>query len=541
MRSTMQDFPLTITHLLRHGAAVHRRSQVMTFDGQQVRAASFADVNGRIERLAAALERLGVEPGDRVATLMWNTQEHLEAYFAVPCMGAVLHTLNLRMPESQLAHIINAASDRVIIAHQSALPVLAKAADHIKDVERVVVVADAPAGEANDAFGGAVDYEEVVGAERPGYSWPQLDELDAASMCFTSGTTGDPKGVVYSHRSTFLHSFGITTGAVTPITERDRVMVVVPMFHVNAWGYPYAGWAGGADMVMPSRYLQGEPLARLIALTRPTHSAGVPTVWADLRRYVEQHPDADISSLRLLTGGGSAVPAHLIESYDQLGIRMLQGWGMTETSPVCAISEPPAGVDPDDVGWRARTGRVIPGVEMRIVTADGDEAPWDGQTVGEIEVRGPWITGSYFDDPAPDKFHDGWLRTGDVGHLDDYGFLTITDRVKDVIKSGGEWISSVDLENAIMSHPDVLEASVVGVPDDKWGERPLAVVVRRPGSDLEAGQLREWLAAKVPNWWVPERWSFVDEVPKTSVGKFDKKAIRARQAQGDLEVVTAAD
>jgi fatty-acyl-CoA synthase len=541
MRSTMQDFPLTITHLLRHGAAVHRRSQVMTFDGQQVRAASFADVNGRIERLAAALERLGVEPGDRVATLMWNTQEHLEAYFAVPCMGAVLHTLNLRMPESQLAHIINAASDRVIIAHQSALPVLAKAADHIKDVERVVVVADAPAGEANDAFGGAVDYEEVVGAERPGYSWPQLDELDAASMCFTSGTTGDPKGVVYSHRSTFLHSFGITTGAVTPITERDRVMVVVPMFHVNAWGYPYAGWAGGADMVMPSRYLQGEPLARLIALTRPTHSAGVPTVWADLRRYVEQHPDADISSLRLLTGGGSAVPAHLIESYDQLGIRMLQGWGMTETSPVCAISEPPAGVDPDDVGWRARTGRVIPGVEMRIVTADGDEAPWDGQTVGEIEVRGPWITGSYFDDPAPDKFHDGWLRTGDVGHLDDYGFLTITDRVKDVIKSGGEWISSVDLENAIMSHPDVVEASVVGVPDDKWGERPLAVVVRRPGSDLEAGQLREWLAAKVPNWWVPERWSFVDEVPKTSVGKFDKKAIRARQAQGDLEVVTAAD
>ncbi|HLI24519.1 MAG TPA: long-chain fatty acid--CoA ligase [Acidimicrobiales bacterium] len=538
MRSTMQDFPLTITHLLRHGAAVHRRSQVMTYDGEQVRSASFADVNGRIERLAAALQHLGVGPGDRVGTFMWNTQEHLETYFAVPCMGAVLHTLNLRLPEAQLCHIVNSAADKVIVAHRSVLPLLAKVAGQLKTVERYVVVGDAPPGDADGDLGGVADYEEIVASEQPGFDWPELDEGDAASMCFTSGTTGDPKGVVYSHRSTFLHTFAITTGAVTPITERDRVMVVVPMFHVNAWGYPFAGWMTGADMVLPSRFLQGQPLARLIALARPTHSAGVPTVWSDLRRHVEEHPDADISSLRLLTGGGSAVAAHLIESYDRLGIRMLQGWGMTETSPVCAISEPPGDADPDDVAWRARTGRVIPGVEMRIVTADGDVAPWDGETVGEIEVRGPWITGSYFEDPAPDKFHDGWLRTGDVGHLDDYGFLTITDRVKDVIKSGGEWISSVDLENMIMSHPEVVEASVVGVADDKWGERPLAVVVRQPDSHLDAAQLREWLGDKVPRWWLPERWSFVDEVPKTSVGKFDKKLIRARQADGDLEVET---
>jgi fatty-acyl-CoA synthase len=538
MRSTMQDFPLTITHLLRHGAAVHRRSQVLTYDGEAVRSASFDEVNGRIQQLAAALRRLGVEPGDRVGTFMWNTQEHLETYFAVPCMGAVLHTLNLRLPESQLCQTVNAAGDKVIVAHRSVLPLLAKVADRLKTVERYVVVGDAPQGDADGALDGAVDYEEVLAAEEPAFEWPQLDEGDAASMCFTSGTTGDPKGVVYSHRSTFLHTFGITTGAVTPITERDRIMVVVPMFHVNAWGYPFAGWMTGADMVMPSRFLQGEPLSRLISLAKPTHSAGVPTIWADLRRYVEEHPDTDISSLRLLTGGGSAVAAHLIESYDQLGIRMLQGWGMTETSPVCAISEPPGDADPGDVAWRARTGRVIPGVEMRIVTADGDVAPWDGETVGEIEVRGPWITGSYFEDPAPEKFHDGWLRTGDVGHLDDYGFLTITDRVKDVIKSGGEWISSVDLENTIMSHPDVVEASVVGVPDDKWGERPLAVVVRKPGSELDAAQLREWLGVRLPKWWLPERWSFVDEVPKTSVGKFDKKLIRARQADGDLEIET---
>jgi fatty-acyl-CoA synthase len=334
----------------------------------------------------------------------------------------------------------------------------------------------------------------------------------------------------------FLHALGTLNGGVLPLTDRDRALVVVPMFHVNAWGLPYAAWMNGADLVMPARFLQWGPLAAVIEATRPTVSSGVPSIWNDLLNYLDSHPEADVSSLHTLTAGGSAVPTFLIEAYDRRGIRLLQGWGMTETSPVCTISQPPRGAAADDVAWRSLAGRVVPGVELRIVTAEGQEAPWDGETVGEIEVRGPWVTGSYFQDPAPEKFHDGWLCTGDVGHIDDYGFVTITDRVKDVIKSGGEWISSVELENTLMAHPDVREASVVGVPDDRWGERPLAVVVRKPGAELSAEELRTWVAERVARWWIPERWSFVDEVPKTSVGKFDKKLLRQRYAQAELPV-----
>jgi fatty-acyl-CoA synthase len=538
--STMQDVDLTITSLFRHGQRVHRRSQILTYDGSGFTTRTFGEVAERTERLAKALRKLGVAEGDRVGTLMWNTAEHVEAYFAVPGLGGVLHTLNLRLFPDQLIHIVNEAADKVVIVHSTAAGLLVKVADQLAPIEHVVVVDDgAPVpDELGQKFASVLDYEELLAAEEPGFEWPEVDERSAASMCYTSGTTGDPKGVLYSHRSTFLHAFAVNNAAATVVlNERERALTIVPMFHVNAWGYPFVCWMTGCDMVMPGRFLQGEPLAKMIEQARPTLSAGVPTIWQSLLAHVDEHPETDLSSLKCLLAGGAALPVAMIEKFDKLGIRILQGWGMTETSPICTISDPPMQEDPESVEWRARAGRIVPGVELRIVTDDGTVAPWDGTTTGEIEVRGPWITGSYYlQEPTDDKFHDGWLRTGDIGSIDDYGYMTISDRVKDVIKSGGEWISSVALENELAGHPEVAEASVVGVPDDKWTERPLAVVVRRQGSDVTAEALAAWLKDRVASWWVPERWSFVDELPKTSVGKFDKKKLRSDQADGDLEV-----
>jgi len=534
MLSTMQDCPLTIAALFAHGRAIHADSEVVTCEGDRVRRARFAEVAERAERLAAALRRLGVRPGDRVATFSWNTQEHLEAYLAVPCMGAVLHTLNIRLFPEQLVYVANHAEDRIVLVDDSLVPLLAKVAPELRTVERFVVVGGGDAA----ALGDVLRYEEVLAAERPGFDWPAIDERAAAAMCYTSGTTGNPKGVVYSHRSTYLHSLASCAASAFALTDRDRILVIVPMFHANAWGLPYAGWLAGADFVMPGRFLQAEPLCRLIAAERPTMSGAVPTIWNDILRHLETHP-ADLSSLRLVACGGSAVPRRLMERFqEEHGVRIVQAWGMTETSPLAALALAPKGARPEqEMDWRARTGRVMGGVELRIVDDAGAVLAWDGKTAGEIEVCGPWITAAYYRDPAPEKFHDGWLRTGDVGTVDVHGFVQITDRAKDVIKSGGEWISSVELENAIMAHPDVLEAAVVGVPDPRWDERPLACVVPRPGARPSADALKAFLAERVARWWVPERWSFIDEVPKTSVGKFDKKLLRARYAEGALTVV----
>jgi fatty-acyl-CoA synthase len=540
MLSTMQEFPLGLGMIFRHGRMVFADSEVVTFEGDGSRRATFGQVGDRVDRLAAALRRLGVESGDRVATFAWNTQEHLEAYFAIPCIGGVLHTLNIRLFPEQLVYIANHAEDKIVIVDGTLLPVLAKLAPELTSVEHYVVVGDVDSAPLEGNRAAVHRYEDLLAAEKPGFSYPEIDERAAAAMCYTSGTTGNPKGVVYSHRSTFLHSIGVLQGCAVSFSDRDRILPVVPMFHANAWGFPYAAWMAGASLIMPGRFLQAEPLARLIELERPTHAGAVPTIWTDLLNYAQANPSVDLSSLRLVLCGGSAVPRALMERFEEdLGIRIVQGWGMTETSPLAAVGIAPKGVEPgtvEEMDWRAKTGRVIAGVELRIVADDGTVLPWDGEAVGEIQVRGPWITGSYYRDPDPAKFDDGWLRTGDIASVTPNGFIQITDRAKDVIKSGGEWISSVELESVLMAHPHVVEAAVIAVPDPRWEERPLACVVLREEQSVSAQELCDFLRERIARWQLPERWTFIAEVPKTSVGKFDKKVLRARHADGELQI-----
>jgi len=535
--STMQDdFQLTTTAILEHGSRVYGASECVTWQGTGARRASYAELAANAGRLANALTGLGISAGDRVGTLCWNQQEHLDAYFAVPGMGAVLHTLNLRLPAGQLAHIINHAEDKVVIVDGTLLPLLAAVSSQLKTVEAYVVIG---AGDAS-VLGTELpvhSYAELVAAASPSYQWPALNEKSPAAMCYTSGTTGDPKGVVYSHRSTYLHALATLSTTVTGANEADRALVVVPMFHVNAWGIPYASFLSGSSMLMPGPHMTPAALCDITEAERATLIAAVPTLWAGILQ-VGAEREVDLSSVRMGTSGGAAIPRSLMAAFqDKYGLRIIQGWGMTETSPVGGMAHPPAGVafgGEEELDWRMKSGRLIAGVQMRIVDDAGRVLPWDGESVGEMEVRGPWITAAYHRDPAPEKFHDGWLRTGDIGTIDPHGFFQITDRSKDVIKSGGEWISSVELENQLAASPLVLEAAVIGIPDDKWTERPLACIV--PRGDVSPDELAAFLTGKVASWQVPENWSFIEEVPKTSVGKFDKKVLRARFADGALRV-----
>lgn len=536
MQSTMQDGPLLINRIVRHGKSLYADKKVLTMTPEGVIEATFFEVAERAEQLAAALVKLGVGPGDRVGTFMWNNQSHMEAYLAVPSMGAVLHTLNIRLFPEQLAYIINHAQDEVIIVDHSLVAGLAKIRDQIPSVRHIIVNGADESGE----LGATLDYETIVAEQRPGYEWPELDERTAAIMCYTSGTTGNPKGVVFSHRSMWLHSLASMTANSIGLCEKDRCLLIVPMFHVNAWGAAYTAFFAGTELILPQMFLQGEPIVKMISELRPTLSLGVPTIWNDVLRAAEGNPNADFSGLRCILAGGSAVPRHMIEAFrDRYGVDVVQGWGMTETSPLAAVSIPPAGTAKDqEIDYRAKAGRVVAGVEIRVVDDDGNVVARDGSTVGEFEIRGPWITGSYFGVDAVDRFHDGWLRTGDIGTLDALGFMVVSDRTKDVIKSGGEWISSVDLEGNVMAHPAVFEAAVIAVPDERWQERPLCCVVLRPGQSASAEELRDFLSERVVKWWLPERWAFVESIPKTSVGKFDKKLLRAQYGEGTLDVET---
>ncbi len=553
MKSTMQQTPLLISTLMRYGTTVHADQEVVTWTGDGARRMSYSEVGTRAAQLAGALRGLGITGDQRVATFMWNNAEHLIAYLAIPSMGAVLHALNIRLFPEQLIYTTTHAGNEVVIVDNSLAKPFSQLLPHLKTLRHVIV--NGPIDEDTRAALGAVEHIEgihdlypLLDQQPETFDWPDdLDESCASSMCYTSGTTGNPKGVAYSHRSNYLHS--LTVAQSLGVRQGDRSLVVVPLFHANAWGFPYIAMIAGASMVMPDRFLQAEPLANMIVAERVSTGAGVPTIWNELLRYLDEHPTDTSSCCRLMVGGSAAPPALMHAFQDRHQIEIIHGWGMTEMSPVGTLAVPPKLLEEGtDEYWsyREKQGRLLFGVEGRLMGPDGSEQPWDSESVGELEVRGPWVTGSYYLNGAESdsdrtemqaKYSDdGWLRTGDVGALTKDGFLALTDRAKDVIKSGGEWISSVDLENVIMAHPDVREASVVGVPDEKWGERPLASVVLVEGSSATADDLSAFLDGKVARWQVPERWAFIDEVPKTSVGKFDKKVIRRRYAAGELEV-----
>jgi fatty-acyl-CoA synthase len=529
----MMPYPLTITHFFERTRKLFPKKTLGTrVPGVGLVKSTYADFADRTARLAGALRSLGVKKGDRVGTFAWNSHRHLEVYFAAPMMGAVLHTVNIRLSAPDITYIVNHAADRVLIADASCWPTLEPLRRQLPSVEHVIVMKDTPDAQIPP---GALDYEELLGSATPVTAWPKLEETDAAGMCYTSGTTGNPKGAVYTHRAIFLHSMASSMTDVLGISERDVILHIVPMFHANAWCVPFAGVMNGATQFFGGPNPQPRDIVEIVHNERVTFVGAVPTVWIAIDAILEAEPQRDVSSIRAIPIGGSAAPRTLLEKFDKkYGAPMLHAWGMTEMTPLGTICRLKSYMEtlPDEERYaiRAKQGYPTVCVDLRIVDDEGREQPWDGQSMGEMQVRGPWVIRSYYNNPeSADRFTpDGWFRTGDVATLDPEGYVQITDRTKDLIKSGGEWISSIDVETLIMGHPKVLEAAVIAVAHPKWVERPLACVVPKPGAELAPAEILDYLRPKLAKWALPDEVVLIDAVPKTSVGKFDKKVLRER-------------
>jgi len=535
MKGLIMDYPLTLTQFFERARKIfHRKTMATRVPGVGLWRYTYADYADRVCRLSAALAKLGLAKGDRVGTFAWNSHRHMEVYFAAPLMGMVLHTVNIRLSAQDITYIINHAEDRVLVVDASLWHLIEPIRKDLTSVRHFIVMKDSPDAQIPP---GALDYEALVADAKPVEAWPKLEETDAAGMCYTSGTTGHPKGVVYTHRGVYLHCFASSTVDVLGICERDVILHIVPMFHANAWCVPFAGVMNGSTQIFGGPNPQPRDIIEIVHNERVTLVGAVPTVWIAIQAILEKEPQWDISSIRCIPIGGSAAPRSLIELFDkEYGAYMLHAWGMTEMSPLGTVCRPRSYADslPDDERYniRAKQGAMVAGVDMRIVDDGGKVQPWDGKSVGEIQVRGPWITSGYYNNPAgaAQFTEDGWFRTGDVASIDPEGYVQITDRTKDLIKSGGEWISSVDMETTIMGHPKVMEAAVIAVPHERWQERPLACVVPKPEhkDSLTEKEILEYLTPLVAKWWLPDEVVFIDAVPKTSVGKFDKKVLRER-------------
>lgn len=532
MDATMMHDPLGTATIFAHGERIHATSRIGLFDGEQMMWRSYAETAERARRLAAALRSAGVGPNTRVATLSWNDFAHFEAYLAVPAMGAVLHTLNLRLHPDQLRYIMADADDAMLIADGSLLAGLLPQINSLGGLGQIIVTGD------TDGLAGLekpwTPYEAFIAGHAPVAQFPMLDETAAAATCYTSGTTGNPKGVVYSHRTIFLHSLASMATNAFSLSDRDRILLLPPMFHANAWGLPYSGWLSGADFILPGPHLQPEAIRRMIRATAPTFTATVPTILNDLLRADAADP-VDMASFRVIIAGGSAVSERLIVEVERRwNVPLVQGWGMTETSPLCVLSHPAAGATGEEARrLRAKSGRPVAGVQVRLVDDEGGRVAEDGKSVGRLQLRGAWIARGYHRGARADVLtEDGWLDTGDAGTIDERGYVQVTDRLKDLIKSGGEWIPSAELENHVASLPGIDLAAVIGVADARWEERPLAIVTTSDGARPNFAGLRTALQGQVARFWIPEYWAHADALPLTSVGKIDKQALRDAVAAG---------